>query len=118
MLESSTSASNGSTNDWYDEETDSLAITIYKSTITFGNIILDDKMDFGSSANQNITSLAGRGGSGYQVRFYFSLGFNRSAITVGDVGISLADKLYLVDKNEIKGTRFIVSSMTSHDWLY
>lgn len=115
MLISSTDADNGSKNKFYDEEAHSLCIKIYQSNIVFGNVLLDDKADYGSSTEQNLFDITQNGKSGVQARFFMDLYFTDDYLNLGGYGFDVADMHYLIKDAEIEGSRFIVSNITTSD---
>ena len=124
MLEHSGSVNNKSgssgsaTSKWYDEETSALCISVHKTNIQIGNIVLSDKFDYGSSASQDAYNIGLNGSNGRQIRFFFSLGFINHEISFGGNTYNVSDKLYLIDNTEIKGARALISNQTSHDMLF
>lgn len=117
MLETKNHPSNGSSNKWYDEETECLAISVCKSTIAVGNILINDKVDYGASASQDTKSYNNLGTVGYQYRFFLSLGFRENFIEVDGQTYNLGENMYLIDNDEIKGARFLISNATTNNWI-
>lgn len=66
--------------------------------------------------NASATSFNNLGTTGYQCRFYFSLGFINSSISVDGQTFDLSDKIYLIDEDEILGARFLISNTTTNNW--
>lgn len=123
MLESSKDANNSSgvsgvtSNRWYDESSVCFAITVCNSKITIGNIIFSDKNDYGSSTSQNEYDLSSVGKNGVQARFYFTLKFIDTSLSVDGFDFDISNKMTLVDNDEIKGARFLISDATTHDLI-
>lgn len=115
MLISSTDADNNSKNKFYDEEAHSLCIKIYQSSIIFGNILLDDKADWGSSTGQNAYDITQNGKTGVQARFFLDLYFENEYLSFGGYGFDVTDMHYLIKDAEIEGSRFLVSNITTSD---
>lgn len=124
MLESSTDNNNYSgvagitESKWYDEESIAFAITVSNSSIKVGDIIFDDKSDYGSSTSQSATDISSVGRNGVQARFYFTLKFINPSINIDGFDFDFTDKMYLIKEDEIQGTRFLISNATTNDWLY
>lgn len=123
MLESSTDSNNNSgvsgitADNWYDEESETFAITVCKSAISFGDFIFSDKSDYGSSTSQSPTDLKSVGSKGVQIRFYLTLKFKEPAVYSDGNSFDVSDKMLLINEGEFKGARFLISSFTSNDWL-
>ena len=70
-----------SDNLWYNEECDTMQISMWTTTITPGNLMLSDKTDFGSSISQGIgmteSQMRSLGNKGVLVKFYYSMYFDR-----------------------------------------
>lgn len=124
MLETSKDANNNSgvsgitSNRWYDEESICFAITVCNSKIAVGDVIFDDKQDYGASTDQNELDMTVTGKNGVEARFYFTLKFINPTINVDGFDFDLTNMLILIDEDEIKGTRFLVSNATTHDMLH
>lgn len=107
----------GSTQEnWYDEQTDCLCITIDKTIVTFGNVIFNDKNDYGSSASQLLESAQTNGRSGVEVKFYFTLKLDSPAVTFDGHTFSGGYSQYLLDEANIDGANFLISNVTTSDW--
>ena len=119
MMETSASANNNSGNvvetpdNWYDETSECLTITVCKTTVTFGKILLSDKHDYGSSTSQSETNITSVGNGGYQCRYFYSLKFTSDSINVDGFNLDVSGTKYLIHDNEIKGARFLVSNSTT-----
>lgn len=119
MMETSASSNNNSGNvvetpdNWYDETSECLTITVCKTTVTFGKILLSDKHDYGSSTSQSETSITSVGNGGYQCRYFYSLKFISDSINVDGFNLDVSGTKYLIHDNEIKGARFLVSNSTT-----
>lgn len=123
MFESSTDNNNNSgvsgitDSKWYDEESDCLAITINQSSIIVGDIIFSDKNDYGSSTSQSATDISSIGRNGVEARFYLTLKFINPYIEVDGFTFDLSDKMILVNEDEMKGARFLISNVTTNNWI-
>lgn len=123
MFETSSDGNNNSgvsgitTDNWYEEESDCLAITINQSSILVGDIILSDKNDYGSSTSQSATDISSIGRNGVEARFYLTLKHINPSISVDGFAFDLSDKMILVNEDEMRGARFLISNVTTNDWI-
>jgi len=95
-----------------------LAITINQSAVVVGNVIFDDKQDYGASTDQSEKDLTTVGRNGVQARFYFTLKYINPSISADGYVFDLSDKMYLIKEDEIQGARFLISNATTSDWLW
>lgn len=117
MSNNNSGASGLSNAKWYDEESDCLAITINQSSIIVGDIIFSDKNDYGSSTSQSATDISSIGRNGVEARFYLTLKFINPYIEVDGFTFDLSDKMILVNEDEMKGARFLISNVTTNNWI-
>lgn len=118
MFVSNTDTDNNSSGKWYDENSITLCLTSHQTNLVYGQIMLSDKNDFGSSTSQDEYDVTKNGTSGVQARFYFSLFFNSDVLSFEGFDFDVSSLKYLIDQSEIKGTRFLISNATTNDWLY
>lgn len=118
MFVSNTDADNKSSNKWYDENSITLCLTSHQTNLVYGQIMLSDKNDFGTSTSQDEYDVTKNGTSGVQARFYFSLFFNSDVLSFEGYNFDVSSLKFLIDQSEIKGTRFLISNATTNDWLY
>lgn len=102
---------------WYSEESDTLAITINQSVISVGDVIFTDKNDYGASTSQDEKNYDKLGKNGVECRFYFTLKYLESSISVDGYSFDLSDKMFLIREDEMKGARFLLSNITTNNWI-
>lgn len=112
MFESNNDSNNKSKGKWYDEESITLCIKKYVTTLNLNTILVQDKIDW------NVLGSAGRKGNGQTKHIsadaYFSMSvslpnkFNDCTLTNANV---------LFKKQKIGGTEFKVSSSSTNDFI-
>ena len=117
MFVSSTDADNNSKDKFYDEESHSLCVKVYQTNVMFGNILLDDKVDFNTGASQDAYDISQNGKMGVQARFYLDLYFTSDYLEFDGYSFDVTDKHYLIHDDEIEGARFIISNVTTNDMI-
>lgn len=117
MFVTNKDADNNSKDKWYSEDSITLCLVSHQSNLVLGNILFSDKQDYGSSLSQDANDITKNNTLGVQVRFYFSLFLNSDVLSVEGYDFDVSSMRYLIDQTEIKGARFLLSNVTTHDWL-
>jgi len=106
-----------SPNKWYDEQSIVLGVTINKTTVKWGRIYLDDKVDYGDSQEGDKYDVLGNGRKAVEAKFYYSLFYDPdiSAIEADDSSLDVSSVRYLVKNQFIKGSEFLISNYTTMD---
>lgn len=100
---------------WYDETSECFAIRIATTYVTFGDILLSDKNDYGSSSNQSDKNITTVGKDGYICRYYYSLLHLGDSVSADGFTLPLPSNRYLIKETEVDGARFIVSNATTNN---
>lgn len=110
MFTSKTDSGNNSSNKWYDEESITMCIRYYRTALTFGKMMFDDKMDY-NLLSQTSTNRLKNGTEAIEARFFLKLKFDVPTLSVDGVSIATSNSNLRFD--EIDGTRFLVANLTT-----
>ena len=107
MFESNISSYNNSKNKWYDEESVTLCIRKYVTTVDLKQVLVQDKVDYNAVGAVDINTNKAVDGV-----FTMSVSLPESFFSC-----NLANANKLFEKQTIKGTEFKVTSASTHDFI-
>lgn len=113
-LYTSKTVGNKSSKLWYDEETTTLVIKKFVSTITMGDIMLNDKLDIKSGPSQDAKSKE-LFKSGSKAKWYISLALSDKVKLANGTDLDLGTYGTLWNKQYISNADFVISDATTSD---